>query len=125
MNLIKYLDRCKLALGVSSNYALAKSMGIPENYISDFYKFKRTPDEYACFQIAEILKLNHAEVIAVIQIARGKNKVKLLYFKEFLDKCKAVDKFKAIYLGNVRKFTRRNDDKNRIDTGLQGDKANL
>jgi len=84
MDATGYLDSCKEKLGVTSSYALSKVIDISEQRISDYYKGKNVPDEYACFRFAEILEMSPVVVIAEIQAANSKKPDKALFFKHFL-----------------------------------------
>lgn len=84
MDAIAYMDECKEKLGITSNYALCKATDIPEARLSDYYKGKRIPDEFACFKFAEILEMSPTLVIAEIQMSNTKKPDKALFFKHFL-----------------------------------------
>jgi len=84
MDAIAYMDECKEKLGITSNYALHKATGITEARISDYYKGKCIPDEFACFKFAEILEMSPVIVIAEIQMTNTKKPDKALFFKHFL-----------------------------------------
>lgn len=84
MDAAGYLDACKEKLDLHSSYALSKAIGISEQRISDYYKGKNIPDEYACFRFAEILEISPAIVIAEIQASNMKKPDKALFFKHFL-----------------------------------------
>lgn len=58
------LLKCKVKLGIKSDYALAKELEIPTQRISDYMSGKRVPDAYALVRIAECLKLDPLELIA-------------------------------------------------------------
>lgn len=49
------LEDVKVAKGITSDYALAKSLDLPKQRISDYYKGNTTPDVFACLKIAEAL----------------------------------------------------------------------
>lgn len=87
MKVIEFLDGCKKKLDVSSNYALAKVLDIPEPRIHDYYKGKAMPDEYGCFRIAECLEIDPAIVIAEIRAETEKNPRKREFFKVFRGAC--------------------------------------
>ncbi len=67
-NVQKLLDEVKRIKGIKSDYALAKSLELPTQRISDYYKTKTMPDDYACMKIAEALEKPLAEVIAIVRI---------------------------------------------------------
>lgn len=79
----EYLDKCKEKLGLSSTYALAKHWGIGEAVLGNYYNERRTPDDFACFKIAETLSLDPAFVIAKIKAETEKDEKKAEYFRVF------------------------------------------
>lgn len=77
------LDKCKEKLNISSTYALAKIWDVSESMLSNYYNGKRTPDDFACFKIAETLNLDPAFVIAQIRAENEKDEKKAEYFRVF------------------------------------------
>lgn len=51
---IELLDAVKAAKNVTTDYALGKVLDIPSGHICEYYKSKRTPNEYACLQILAV-----------------------------------------------------------------------
>lgn len=84
MKTSEYLDKCKIALGVQSDYALAKALEIPTQRIADFYKGKRWPDAYACARIALALKLDPFEVLADIEQQAAKTESRAAFWRGFI-----------------------------------------
>lgn len=80
---IELLDKCKEKLNESSNYGLSKKMGISETNLSRYYSEKSSPDDFACFKIAETLNLDPAYVIAQIRAENEKDEKKAEYFRVF------------------------------------------
>lgn len=80
---IELLDKCKEKLNESSNYGLSKKMGISETNLSRYYSEKSSPDDFACFKIAETLNLDPAFVIAQIRAESEKDVKKAEYFRVF------------------------------------------
>lgn len=72
-NVKKLLDEIKDRSGIKTDYALAKLLEIPRPRIHDYYKGKRSPDEFACLQIAQALGKPLAEVIAAVKIDTEKD----------------------------------------------------
>lgn len=87
MKQIEYFDECKKKLGISSNYALSKALDLSESRVSDYYKGRHTPDNYACFKIAETLEIDPAIVIAEINAETEKNPRKREFFRVFRGAC--------------------------------------
>jgi transcriptional regulator with XRE-family HTH domain len=79
----KYLDECKKKLEISSTYALSAKTGLSESLLSNYYSGRSSPDDYACFKIAEVLGLDAAYVIASIKAETEKNEAKRNYFRSF------------------------------------------
>lgn len=52
---IEILDAAMQATNTKSKYALAKALGLHSGLVSDYYNGKRSPDEYACLQIAKAI----------------------------------------------------------------------
>jgi len=87
MKLAEYLDDCKKKLGVTTSYQLAKHIDIPTNKLSEYYAGKHLPDDYVLFQIAELLQIDPAIVIAEVRSEMEKNPKKREYFKVFRGAC--------------------------------------
>lgn len=62
---------------------MAKEWGVSETLLSNYYKGKRIPDEFACFKIAETLGIDAAYVIARIKSENEKDPKKAEYFRVF------------------------------------------
>lgn len=78
-----FLDKCKEKLNLTSTYALAKHWGISEQVLGRYYHEERTPDDFACFKIAETLEIDAAFVIAKIRAENEKDEKKAEYFRVF------------------------------------------
>lgn len=72
-NITKLLDETKAKIGVETDYALAKSLGLPRARICDYYKGTRAPDEFACLKIAEALGKPLDTVIATVKASSEKD----------------------------------------------------
>lgn len=84
----EYLDKCKIALNVQTDYALAKAMEMTTPRISDYYKGKRWPDAYACTRIALALKLDPFEVLADIEEQAAKTESRAAFWRGFTGRTK-------------------------------------
>lgn len=62
------LDAVKAEANITTDYALAKLLDIPNGYICRYNQGKLFPNEYACLKIAEILKRDYAEISAIVRI---------------------------------------------------------
>lgn len=83
MKTIKYLDRVKKKLDISSNYGLAKAMELERQMVNAYYRGERVPDAYACTKIAILLGEDPALVIAEIQAENEKNAKKKGFWRDF------------------------------------------
>lgn len=84
----EYLDKCKIALKVQTDYALGKQLDVNDARISDYYKGKRWPDAYACAKIGLALKLDPLEVLADIESQREKKEARREFWKGFIGRSK-------------------------------------
>lgn len=75
------LDAAREKLGLSSDYALAKAIGVGKGRIGHYRTGLRKPDEQACFQIAEILEEDPAAIIAAVRLDREKEPSKIEFWK--------------------------------------------
>ena len=79
MNAINYLEKAKEKLGIKSDYALAKWLGISRFSLSSFTTGRRPLDDYTATRIAEALGINPMEIIAARNAEREKDETR----KEF------------------------------------------
>lgn len=80
----EYLDKCKIALKIESDYALGKALEIPNQRIADYYKGIRAPDAYGCARIALTLKLDPLEVLADIEAQSAKTEARREFWTGFI-----------------------------------------
>jgi hypothetical protein len=67
-----YIEEVKAKLGIESDYALAKWLGVTKQAASNWARGKNGLDDYAAARIAETLEINPLEVIAVANMERDK-----------------------------------------------------
>lgn len=72
MNTIEYLDAVKAARDITSDYALAKVLGIKQTTISGYRAGRSRMDDDVALSIAEILGLHPLHVIATANAERAK-----------------------------------------------------
>lgn len=85
MNRIKeLLDEAKTATGTETKYALAKALEIHSGLVSHYYSGKRTPDEYACLQIAKATGRTYEEVSAIVRIEAEKDETRRAAWRDYL-----------------------------------------
>ncbi|MDD5392810.1 MAG: helix-turn-helix transcriptional regulator [Thiothrix sp.] len=75
------LDAAREKLGLSSDYALAKAIGVGKGRIGHYRTGLRKPDEQACFQLAEILEIEPAAVIAAVRLEGEREPGKVEFWK--------------------------------------------
>jgi len=76
------LERAKLRYGVTSDYALAKKMGVGRNTISSYQLNKTFFDTKTCVTLSHILACTPYEIISRMELERAKrlDKEKLINF---------------------------------------------
>lgn len=89
-NVKKLLDAAKAATGAETDYRLAKNLDLPDQRISDYYKGKRIPDEFACLKIAEALDMPLANVIAAVKAEAEKDEKRREEWRNYLKKLGGV-----------------------------------
>lgn len=72
-NVRKLLDDVKTKHDFKSDNALAAAIGVRRQRVSDYYKGDRTPDNFVCKRIAEMLGRPLAEIIAVVSMDAEKD----------------------------------------------------
>lgn len=80
----EYLDKCKIALKITSDYGLGKALKVSDARISDYYKGKAWPNAYACGRIAEALGIDPWEVLADIEAQSEKNAERRKFWLDFI-----------------------------------------
>ncbi len=83
MRTSELLKDCKIKLKISSDYELAKKLGIPTQRIYDYMKGKRIPNPYACIRIAECLGLDPLALIAEFEELSAKNPTERGFWADF------------------------------------------
>jgi plasmid maintenance system antidote protein VapI len=73
MNTVQYLNAAKRKLEISSDYALAKRLGITKASISLLVNGRSVMSNTTAAKIAEILELDPLRVIADMELERGTN----------------------------------------------------
>jgi len=72
MNTLEYLAACKARLGIESDYALAKQLGVRQPTISSYRMGRSRMDDDVALKVAEILNLHPLQVIAAANAERAK-----------------------------------------------------
>jgi len=97
-NVKKLLDAVKREKGVTSDYALAKSLDIPTQRVSDYYKGTRVPDEFACLKIAEALGKPLNTIIATVKASTEKDEKRREAWENYM---KSLGGLAASFVGGV------------------------
>lgn len=80
---IELLDAVKAAKNAQTDYALAKALELHRWLISDYYAGKRTPNEYACMQIAKAINMPLDLVTATIRMEAEKDEKRRNAWREY------------------------------------------
>lgn len=82
MSIIFLIEKLKTAYNLPSDYAAAKKLGITKQSISKIRNNDSTFDDKTSFTIAELLNMNPAQVVALMNLERAKkqNKQELISF---------------------------------------------
>jgi transcriptional regulator with XRE-family HTH domain len=72
MNTLEYLAAVKAARGITSDYALAKLLGVKQTTISSYRAGRSRMDDDVALAIAEILGVHPLQVIATANAERAK-----------------------------------------------------
>src|SRR5712691_9884877 len=72
MKTVEFLDAVRVRRGLSSDYKLAKFLGVPQTSISSYRTGRSMMDEAMCLKVAAALELEPGEVLVAIAIEREK-----------------------------------------------------
>lgn len=70
---VQYLDAVRERLGLPSDYATAKALGVTRAAVSSYRTGRTIPDDLVCARIADALGVEPMEVIAAINYQRAKS----------------------------------------------------
>lgn len=97
MNTQQYLQAVKAALGITSDYALAKALHITPSTVSGYRAGRSRIDDDVALTISEILKLNPLVVIASANAERAKTPEQRARWSGVMEKFSAS--FNSLLLG--------------------------
>ncbi len=86
------LLECKIRLGVKTDYKLAQALQIHRGIVSDYLSEKRTPDAFACVQMALILERDPTEIIAIIESESEKNPKRKTFWTDFIQRVRQASR---------------------------------
>ena len=72
MSTLNYLAACKKRLGIESDYALAKALGVTQAAVSSYRTGRSSINDDVALTVAEILGVNPMQVIAAANAERAK-----------------------------------------------------
>jgi transcriptional regulator with XRE-family HTH domain len=84
MNVNALLNDAHRKLKISSDYALSKELGIPEQRLSDYRRGLRKPDTYALVRLALTVGRDPLEVIAEVEAESARSEGKRRFWRDFL-----------------------------------------
>lgn len=83
---LEYLAACKERLGIESDYALAKRLGVRQPTISSYRMGRSRMDDDVALKVAEILHLHPLQVIAAANAERAKTAEQKARWTELMEK---------------------------------------
>jgi transcriptional regulator with XRE-family HTH domain len=89
MNSIERLLQCKVKLGIKSDYALAKALGINRGSMTGYMTGKRQPDAYMAVKMAEVLGVHPMLLLAEFEAETEKNPDKRAFWENFGQRIKS------------------------------------
>lgn len=81
-----FLDQVKKSHGLTSDYQLAKHLGITQAAVTRYRKKQSTMDNYIALKVAETLSVDPMEIIATANMERTKDQVERDAWKTVLSK---------------------------------------
>ena len=72
MNTLDYLAACKKRLGIESDYALAKALGVTQSAVSSYRIGRSSINDDVALRVSEILQIHPLQVIAAANAERAK-----------------------------------------------------
>ncbi len=85
MELSEIIEKAKLRANITSDYALAKVLGIERQVVSDWKKNKRHPSVDEAVKLATLAGIEEIRVIAEIEMRTTKNEKKKEFWKHFIE----------------------------------------
>lgn len=86
MTIIELIERAKTRANLSSDYALAKAIGIPQSIITHWKKGKRHPSNEEAIQLATLAGIPEMTVIAEIELATATTEKKKKFWENYIEK---------------------------------------
>lgn len=105
LNTLDYLQEVKTRLGITSDYALAKALGITQSTISGYRAGRSRIDDDVALTIADILRIHPLQVIAAANAERAKTPEQRARWSGVMEKFSAS--FNALLSGSWQGRERR------------------
>lgn len=99
MNTINYIEAAKRKLGITSDYAIAKELGMSKAAFSRYKTGGRVIDDYTAAKLAEVLGIEPIEVIAAANAEREKDSAKVAFWRRLATSGKAASLASMLILG--------------------------
>lgn len=85
MEINELLDKAKNKSNLSSDYALAKALGVKTGHVSGWRKGTRHPSNTEAVQLATLAGLPEMEVIAEIELRTANSEKKKEFWKNYIE----------------------------------------
>jgi transcriptional regulator with XRE-family HTH domain len=95
---LEYLNEAKEALGITSDYGMAKWLNVSAQAVSKYKRGERVIDDYAAVKIAEALKIDPLEVITAANFEREKDDGRKAFWANF-SRAGLAASFVLVFLG--------------------------
>lgn len=90
MKTAEYLDAVQTALGITSDYELARRLKLSKQRISAYRAGKEWPDNYVVMQLAIALKADPVAVLADLESQREKRPERAEFWRSFLSRASLI-----------------------------------
>ena len=85
MNIHEIIEKAKLRANITSDYALAKVLGVDRRVVSDWKKEKRHPNNEEAIKLATLAGIEELRVIAEIEMRTANTEKKKEFWKHFIE----------------------------------------
>jgi transcriptional regulator with XRE-family HTH domain len=86
MDILEIIEKAKTRANITTDYALAKAMGIDRRIISDWKKGKKHPNNQEAIQLATLAGLEEMKVIASIEFRTANTESKKEFWKSYMER---------------------------------------
>lgn len=85
MDILEIIEKAKTRANITSDYALAKVLGIDRRIVSDWKKGKRHPNNEEAIKLATLAGIEEMRVIAEIELRTANTEKKQDFWKSYLE----------------------------------------